>query len=339
MARVQQTRARQSRRSLLLAAILCGLAIAALAVFPVPRARLGPREGPALADVRNWGYQLQRARPGQIGDDIDLLVVDYSADGTGPKAFTRAQVEQFRQRPGGRPRIVLAYMSIGEAEAYRYYWSPLWTVAAPAWLGPENKSWKRNYIVRFWDREWQRVIFNPRPSALRRLAEPNLDWLQPYLDRIIEAGFDGVFLDRVDAYESWQEERRTAERDMVGFVKGLADYARWRRPGFLIVPQNAEELLRHADYVAAIDGVAKEDLLYGIAGDGVRNTADDVKSTLESLASARGAKLPVFVVEYLPDTERRFEAGIQLRQLGFVPHFTVRQLNAAPEAHGQPVAR
>ena len=53
---------------------------------------------------------------------------------------------------------------------------------------------------------------------------------------------------------------------MVDCVKRPASYARARRPGFLIVPQNGDELPVHPDYRAAIDAIAKEDLLVG--GDG-----------------------------------------------------------------------
>ena len=52
------------------------------------------------------------------------------------------------QRPVGTQcrSMVLAYLSIGEAEDYRGYWDPSWVDAsgvpipgvAPAWLGAEN---------------------------------------------------------------------------------------------------------------------------------------------------------------------------------------------------------
>lgn len=328
-----------TRRSLALPLALVVLAISALALVPLPRGRLAVRSGPALADAGSWGYQLQRARPERVTADIDVLVVDHSADGSGARTFTREQVEQFRQREGGRPRIVLAYMSIGEAESYRYYWSSPWTQTPPSWLGPENKTWHGNYLVRFWERGWQRLIFDPSSSLLRRIAELHSPALLPYLDQILEAGFDGVYLDRVDAYEGWLGERTTAERDMVEFVKAIAAYARARRPGFLVVPQNGEELLRHPDYVSVLDGVAKEDLLYGIGGDGVPNAEDDVKASLADLTAAKAAKLPVFVVEYLSDPERRFEAALKLKQLGFVANFADRQLGAAPEAAGVPAGK
>ena len=318
------------------------LALGGLAVLPLPRSRQPPLDAPAIADVRAWGYQLQRARPGLVGPDVDLLVIDYSADGTGQRAYSRDDIARFRARPGQHRvqpapprRLVLAYMSIGEAESYRYYWSPLWSAARPSWLGPENKEWKRNYLVRFWQPGWQRVIVNPRPSALQRLSEFHLHWTKPYVDRVIEAGFDGVYLDRVDAFEAWTGEHASAERDMVDFVKTISAYAKTRRPGFLVVPQNGEELLAHPDYIAAIDAVAKEDLLHGLGGDEVRNAEDDVTSTLAFLDKAKAARLPVLVVEYLRDPERRFEADVRLRQHGFVPLFTTRQLNLPPQAQFQ----
>ena len=50
---------------------------------------------------------------------------------------------------------------------------------------------------------------------------------------------------------------------MIAFVQALAARARALKPGFLIVPQNAEELLTDQAYRAVIDGLGKEDLLFG----------------------------------------------------------------------------
>ena len=333
MALIQRHTTRSGLRRALVLLALLGLAVTAIAVLPMPRARLPALGGPAIGEVRAWGYQLQRARADQIGSDVDLLVIDHSADGTGPQVFSAAQVASFRARQtaaNGPPRLVLAYLSVGEAESYRYYWQSAWSASKPAWLGPENKDWKRNYLVRFWQPGWQRMIVSPGPSALRRLLELHPRWHKPYIDRIIEAGFDGVYLDRVDGFEAWLSERASAERDMVTFVRAISAYAKARRPGFLIVSQNGEELLAHADYRSAIDAVAKEDLLYGLAGDESRNSEDDVASTLAFLASARADRLPVLVVEYLRDPERRFEADVRLREHGFIPLFASRQLNLPP---------
>ncbi len=86
-------------------------------------------------------------------------------------------------------RLVICYMSIGEAENYRFYWQNSWNSSKPQWLEAENPDWAGNYKVRYWYPEWQAIIFGNSNS---------------YLDRILSAGFDGVYLDIVDAFENYE---------------------------------------------------------------------------------------------------------------------------------------
>ena len=104
---------------------------AALSGRPAPRAALPERRGPLITDARSWGYQLQGPRTDRLADGIDVLVIDYSSDGSAGKVFAPAAVDAFRRRADGRSRIVLAYLSAGEAETYRYYWQPGWRQAPP----------------------------------------------------------------------------------------------------------------------------------------------------------------------------------------------------------------
>jgi len=80
-------------------------------------------------------------------------------------------------------------MSIGQAENYRFYWQPEWNSDKPAWLDAENPNWEGNYKVRYWEKEWQDIIFGNDSS---------------YLKKIIDADFDGVYLDIIDAYEYYE---------------------------------------------------------------------------------------------------------------------------------------
>lgn len=296
---------------------------------PVPL----PRSGPALADVATWGYQLQHVDPETIPDGIDMLVTDFSRDGSDTGSWTASEVAALRQRVSGKQRIVLAYLSIGEAESYRGYWRQHWRVAPPRWLGAENKDWKGNYAVRFWDPDWQRQIFDLTPGLVSRTLRYWLPALapEPYLDRILAAGFDGVFLDKVDGYEDWPEALPGAADDMIRFVTAIAAYARTRRPGFLVVPQNAEELLAADSYRTAIDAIAKEDLFYGIAGDDQPNDPADIAAAEAHLTSAVAAGKAVFVVEYVTDPEVRRILGLRLKGLGFRPAFAGRELHSPPE--------
>lgn len=302
-------------------------------VLPWPRAPLTGRSGPALASAVVWGYQLQRFDHRTIPPEVDMLVVDYSRDGSEGRELTSTAVEELRRRPG-KSRIVLAYLSVGEAESYRFYWRNLWSVLPPTWLGPENSAWKGNYPVRFWEPEWQNILLQPRMSVLQRVLEMTTTWRKAYVDRILEAGFDGIYLDRIDSFDDWKSERPDAKRDMVALVMALSRYAKQRRPGFLVVPQNGEELLSHSAFLAAIDGVAKEGLMFGVDGPEQRNASAQFLRSLQLLNRAKARGMPVFVVEYLADAAKRAEASARMLEVGFRLTFATRELNQPPEGRG-----
>jgi cysteinyl-tRNA synthetase, unknown class len=291
---------------------------------------LPARAGPALGAARSWGYQLQKLDASALGDAFDVLVVDYARDGTEATAYSAIDVGRLRHRANGSPRIVLSYLSIGEAESYRFYWNADWFVRPPSWLGGENTAWRRNFTVRFWDERWQRLLFDPNPTLGGWLRDRLGLGVKPYLDRIIEAGFDGVYLDRVDAYETARAERPTARADMIGFVGALSSFAKARRPGFLVVPQNGEDLLSDGRYVAAIDGAGKEDLLYGEGGDGVVNDPRSTRVSVGLLNRAKAAGRPVFVIEYLADQVAQAKAKEDFATLGFIGMFATRSLDQLP---------
>ena len=297
----------------------------------VPRSLLGARTGPAIADARVWGYQLQNAQPDRIAAAVDVLVIDSQRSREPHTTLSPADVRRFKTRPDGRERIVLAYLSVGEAESYRYYWRSHWSVLRPSWLGAENAEWKGNYKVRFWQAGWQKILIDPRRSLFDVAFERVSEARKAYIDRILDAGFDGVYLDRVDMYEEWAKEHTGAEADMIALVGALSTYAKARRPGFLVLPQNAEELLRHTAYRRQIDGVGKEDLYFGISHTEDENPPKDVAESVSHLNRARADKLPVFVVEYLSAPEKRARAERFVREHGFLLHFAARHLNQPPE--------
>jgi cysteinyl-tRNA synthetase, unknown class len=317
--------------------IIAGLAATAVVVAPpVPQELPAPvalpaRTGPQLASAQTWGYQLQGVSAGLLAPELDVLVVDYARDGRHETALKPSEVARLRQRGASQPRIVLSYLSIGEAESYRFYWRPSWRQNPPPWLGSENATWRHNFAVQFWHAQWQNVIIKTKPAnRLDELMERFWPAQKAYLDHIIDAGFDGVYLDRIDAYEGATAQRPTARADMIAFVQAISAYAKARRPGFLIVPQNAEELLDDATYLAAIDGIAKEDLLFGLAGDGIANDPGEISASLALLARVRAARKPVFVIEYLKDQAAQAQASKELRSRGFIDVFAARTLDQVP---------
>ncbi len=120
--------------------------------------------------------------------NYDLIIIDLFHNET---EFTNTEIQQLKVKQNGAQRLVVCYMSIGEAEDYRYYWQTDWDKNQPDWLEPENPEWAGNYKVRYWDLEWKDVIFGNNDS---------------YLKKIIDAGFDGAYLDIIDGFEYFEEE-------------------------------------------------------------------------------------------------------------------------------------
>ena len=82
---------------------------------------------------------------------FDLVVTDYSRDGSDSARYSRQEVASHAvHSPRGR-KLVLSYLSIGEAEDYRWYWKPEWKKRPPPWLERVNPEWAGNYKVRFWE--------------------------------------------------------------------------------------------------------------------------------------------------------------------------------------------
>lgn len=271
-----------------------------------------------LASVERWTYQLQgfareiiKARR----SDADMLVIDYAIDaGEGMRPLTRAEVDALKRKPDGGRRLVIAYFSIGEAEEYRPYWQDSWRDSPPDWIIAESCRWPKNHLVRFWDRGWSDIVFGG-PSS--------------YLAAIQAAGFDGVYLDRVDVYADISDRFPQARGNMIGFVEALAAVARGRDPGFLVIVQNAEELLEDAHYRAVIDAVAKEDLIHGVAETGKRNPADMISGSVELLDSLQDEGKPIFAVEYLTDREQLARTQAELARYGYVGVFPPRALDGS----------
>src|SRR5262249_27178002 len=203
---------------------------------------------PLWAQPQSFLYQLQNLNVTQAGSSpFELVVTDYGLDGSAAGKLSPTDVATLRS--GGR--IALAYISIGEAENYRYDWQPGWHPGTPAWLGPANPAFPDNFKVRYWDPAWQSIIFGASTA---------------YLDQIIDQGFDGVYLDVIDAFEFWgpdgNNERPTAPQDMVDFVTAIASYARVTRgaSSFQVFPQNGAQLSTvDPAYIAAVNGIGAED--------------------------------------------------------------------------------
>ena len=159
-------------------------------------------------------------------------------------------------------KILLAYLSIGEAEDYRDYWKDDWETGNPAFIDDENPDWAGNYKVRYWYEPWQETIFSR-------------------LDEIIGLGYNGVYLDIIDAYRYYEDRGfDSARKEMSDLVINISKELKEEEKDFLVIPQNAEELLADEDYLSAIDGIGREDLWYI---DNDLQDSDELETTLQYL--------------------------------------------------------
>ncbi|WP_173932865.1 endo alpha-1,4 polygalactosaminidase [Chelativorans sp. Marseille-P2723] len=247
--------------------------------------------------------------------NLDLIIIDASLDDGRRRFVTPDERRLLQRKPNGQRRIVLGYLCVGEADVKRWYWPPQWREQVPDWVGPENPKWPGSRYVRYWDDRWQSMVFRAPDSIL---------------DRILDIGFDGVLIDRADAYLDWEKERPTAQQDMIDLIAELAAKARGRDPGFILLPQNAELLLTRQRYLDLIDAHNKESLLTGLKGEGIENDRRDVVWSLGYLRKAQAAGIKMLATEYLADMEAIASARKHLTSLGFLPFFGHRQLDRLP---------
>lgn len=247
---------------------------------------------------RSFSIQLQHAaREKLLSQPHDLYIVDID-----DAMFTSQDIDAIHAT-GAK---VFSYLSIGEAEHYRTYWKNDWKKGNPTWLDEENPNWEGNYKVKYWDPAWKDIMKNQ-------------------IDRIIESGYDGVYLDVVDAFDYWQERGVGDSRlKMEQFIIALSNQAKKKRNNFLVVPQNAPELLVGTPYLAAIDGVGKEDTWYS-EEDPVPEKENQIAILALDGAYANGKF--VLVIDYPLTRLKKCDFISKARSHWFVPTTGPRELD------------
>ena len=143
-----------------------------------------------IAYAKNYLYLISTDKYGKKDDMInaikatnyDVVLIDLFFD---ESELSSGDIEQLKTKANGGKRLVICYVSIGSAENYRYYWQQGWKKGNPTWLKKYYDGYRDEIWVEFWNDEWRDIIFGYEDS---------------YIDKIIAAGFDGAYLDNVEAY-------------------------------------------------------------------------------------------------------------------------------------------
>ncbi len=264
-----------------------------------------------------WAYQLQQNDINKIAENktFDLIVMDYSANGAADAKYSSSDIATIKQSG----KKVFAYISIGEAENYRSYWKSLWSQTPPAWLGPENPRWLGNFKVRFWNPEWQNIIFG-------------------YINDIYNQGFDGIYCDIIDAYYFWKTEHPEepkADSLMIQFIVNIRNFiATLGTRVFYIIPQNGESILHEQNvtddlrknFFNAIDAIGVEDVFFGGSLD-ENNPYNPEISRFSNLQEFLNNNKPVLSIEYLTNKSLIDEYVPHAHNKGYIPYCTVRALD------------
>jgi len=243
-----------------------------------------------LAKVSRWFYYLNfdpNTAPLQkiVDSSYDMVVIDPQITDRNNQNFPIANVIK-RLHNAPHPKLVMAYIDIGQAENWRTYWQKNWKVGNPPWIvGNDPDGWSGNFPVAYWWDDWRNI------------------WLgkKGYLQKIIDAGFDGVYLDWVEGYSdenviaAAKRDATDPQKEMIRWVGDLATYARGQKPNFIVIAQNATELAARDDYMIVIDAISQEQTWFDGGADNtlpgdcpLPRTEADVESAayLQSLSAA-----------------------------------------------------
>jgi len=143
-----------------------------------------------LQDAQNYLYLISSdyytTKQDMITDiattNFDVIIIDLFFEDA---PFTSAEIIQLKTKANGGKRLVISYMNIGSTENYRYYWKEEWKLGKPSWIKKAYEGYGDEFWVKFWKKDWKEIIFGNSDS---------------YTKKVVDAGFDGVYLDNVEAY-------------------------------------------------------------------------------------------------------------------------------------------
>ena len=312
-----------------------------------------------LSSVRYWAYQIQGLDTSGAIDKIvnskyDMVVIEPTVT-YDPDFDARDMVNRIKASKASdniHRKLVLAYIDIGEAEEWRWYWGNHKTYEeygeckksyinqiqqwAPWVVACDPDGWAGNYPVAFWDDDWKDiVIYGTTLGSNQGL------YFNSMLDEVVQDGFDGAYLDWVEAWEMdevqirAENEGKDPGQEMLQFIKEIRSYGKQYNPDFLVVQQNSSELINEVGANAlknAVDAIAQE----GVWWDGIGGNDDwtdpegydfpgcCTQYYLSRLRKYKNAGFPVFVCDYA--VEKADEVYQKAAAEGFIAYATRRSL-------------
>jgi cysteinyl-tRNA synthetase len=118
--------------------------------------------------------------------NFDLVELDlFAKDG---EPYDSTDLAALKVKANGAPRLVLAYVNVGAAEYNRYYCGEDGKDCKrprPTWFDCQYDDFCGEFWVKYWQPGWKRILYSGE---------------EPYLKRVLDAGFDGIVMDNMEAY-------------------------------------------------------------------------------------------------------------------------------------------
>ena len=236
-----------------------------------------------------------------LESSFEMAVVDDDFKDGAEYLFTKDWIDRLKKRG----KILLCIFNPLKADRKRFYRRDARSRydnsgrALPDWLGEAVEDGEGAHAVDFWKRSWLDEV------------------VKPYLNKIIERGFDGIYLEGINLAASYDDGDSDAQirvaQQAKAFLKLLEEIAAYLHaidPEFRIVVEGAADLLPYDTQgilSSVIDGVATQSLFFN----GTRPNYSS-RQRLKRLRILRAKGVSVFVIDYL-DSHRRYEGENKAR--------------------------
>lgn len=207
--------------------------------------------------------------------------------------------------------ILIAYVSVGEAETYRSYWE---AVKDKPWIVGENPNWDGNYFVDIRNEEWRRIV------------------IDEVISDIVNDGFEGIMMDTLDTApmleQTLPDKYGGANKAMINFVKAIHQ----KYPTLYLISNNGYAILE--DIAPYLSAALAEDInmMIDFEKDDYKEVPGKARlykiSVLKKVMNQH--KIPVFNIDYVPRGDKRLAKQCidESRRLGFRPYVAEKHLNS-----------
>lgn len=253
-----------------------------------------------LRDVRDWfillAYEPQTTIDSDLIKKYDMAILDADA---------HPDLEELRDQ-----MILIAYISVGEAEDYRFYWD---NIKKHPMVIRRNPNWEGNYYVDVRHKDWQNLLLNE------------------VIARIRKQGFKGLMLDTLDTAQFLELENPIkyagSQKAMIELVKKIHK----KYPDLFLISNNGFSLLDELG--PFLSGALVEDIymMPDFEAHGYKPVPEEDReykvTVLKKVMERFG--LPVFVIDYVPshDEDRVKKCLVDLKALGFKPYIAEKNLS------------